>query len=281
MSRWRTVRDKLFVFFVLLLSIIALAPLIHMIIVIFVRGIEVIAKAGLSFFLSIPPTPLSRDIGGIAPAFVGSFITTLIAIPITMVLSLSAAILSIEFPQKTISRSVDILCRSFASIPTIIISMVVYSVVVVPMGRFSALAGAIALALISIPYAYTAFSSALRSVPQTYREASYSIGMNRWQAILKVFIPIAKKAIVVGILITFARAMGETATLLFTIGRYRAGVSLNVLAPTDAIPLLIFDFITSPFRIYHEVAWGASFVLFVVYLVIFIAVKIVVKEVKL
>lgn len=281
MSRWRDVRDKLFILLVILMSAIALLPLLHMIITIAVNGIQTIARAGIRFFTDIPPPPISRDIGGIAPSLVGSFITTLTSLPITIALALSAAILSTEFPSNPLSRLTDILSRSFASIPTIVVSMFVYALVVVPMNRFSALAGAVALSLISLPYAYTSFSSALRSVPQTYREASYSIGMNRWQTVIKVFIPIARKAIVVSILITFARAMGETATLLFTVGRYRVGVNIDIRAPTDTIPLLIFDFITTPFKVYHEIAWGAALVLLFIYIAIFITVKTIVKEVKL
>lgn len=281
MFKWRDVRDKLFIVVIIILSGLALSPLIHMIFTIFVNGVQVLMRAGIRFFTDMPPTPLSKELGGIAPSIVGSILVTLTSLPITIVLALSAAILSTEFPENPVSRIVDVLSRSFASIPTIVVSMIVYAIVVIPMRRFSAIAGAVALSLISLPYAYTSFSSALRSVPHTYREAAYSIGMNRFQAIARVFIPIARRAIAVGILMTFARAMGETAALIFTVGRYRTGVSLDITASTDVIPLLIFDFITTPFKVFHDVAWGATFVLFIVYLFIFVAVKLAVKEVKL
>lgn len=281
MYKFRYIKEKLFIVSIAVATLIALTPLLHMIAVILVNGLQVVAKAGLRFFTDIPPPPLSKDIGGIAPALIGSLITTLLSLPISILLALSAAILSTEFPLNPVSKIVDTLSRSFASIPTIVVSMVIYTVVVVPMGMFSALAGAIALSLISLPYAYTSFSAALRAIPQTYREASYSIGMNRWKTILKVFIPIARKAVTVGVLITFARAMGETAALLFTVGRYRAGISYSITSPTDAIPLLIFDYILTPFKVYHEVAWGATFILLIIYMVIFVTIKITVKEVKL
>lgn len=262
-------------------SILAILPLVHMIAVIVHNGLKTVLRAGVAFLTDAPPTPLSKDLGGVGPALVGSFLMTLTSLPVTTVLALFTAVLENEFPRNPLSKIADALSRSLASVPTIIVSMVVYSVVVVPMRGFSAVAGAIALTLISFPYAYTAFTSALRSVPRTYREAAYAIGSSRWKTVLLVFIPIARKAITAGILITFARAMGETAALLFTAGRLRSNVSLDLLSPTDALPLLIFDFITSPFKTYHEIAWGASFVLFVLYLLIFITVKTAVKEVKL
>ncbi|MCS7111502.1 MAG: ABC transporter permease subunit [Ignisphaera sp.] len=281
MSRWRYLKDRIFVGAVLLTSILTLAPLFHMIATIVVNGAQVLAIYGLRFFTETPPPPISGAGGGIAPALVGSILVTLLSLPLSVSLALLAAILSTEFPRNPISRLADTFSRSFASIPTIIVSMVVYTVVVVPMGSFSALAGAVALSLISLPYAYTAFSTALRSIPHTYREAAYAVGMNRLQTVARVFIPIVKRAVVVGILITFARAMGETAALLFTAGRYRAGVSLDIRAATDAVPLMIFDFITTPFKVYHEIAWGATLVLLLIYLAIFIAVKTAVREVRL
>lgn len=281
MYEWRYIKDRLFTGLIVAMSILAILPLAHMIAVIVHNGLKTVLKAGVKFLIDVPPTPLSKDLGGVGPALVGSFLITLTSLPVTTTLALFTAVLENEFPRNPLSKVVDALSRSLASVPTIIVSMVVYSIVVVPMRSFSAMAGAVALTLISFPYAYTAFASALRSVPRTYREAAYAIGSSRWKTVLLVFIPIAKKAITAGILITFARAMGETAALFFTAGRLRSNISLNLLSPADALPLLIFDFITSPFKSYHEIAWGASFVLFVLYLLIFVAVKTAVKEVKL
>lgn len=281
MFRLRYLKDKFFIISVGSLSILIIAPFIHIILVIFYRGLSVLISRGPLFLLEPPPSPLSRELGGIGPAFIGSLYITLISLPITVALSLFTAILENEFPRNPFSRAVDLLSRSLASVPTILVSMVVYTTLVVPMKRFSALAGAVALVIVSIPFAYTSFSTAIRSVPRTYREAAYSIGMNRWKTVFLVFIPIAKRGLVASVLIAFARACGETAALFFTIGRNRSRIDLNIMSPSDSIPLLIFDFITSPFKIFHEVAWGATLVLFIMYLAVFIAVKSFVKEVKL
>lgn len=281
MYKWRDLKDKLFVASIILAAFTALTPLFHLIVVVVSNGLRVLASAGASFFTDIPPTPLSATLGGIAPALVGSFTIVAISLPITVLIGLLSAVLAEEFPGNVLSRAVDMLSRSMACLPTIMVSMVVYVTVVVPMRQFSALAGSIALSLISLPYAYTSFSSALRSVPSTYREAAYAIGMNRWRTVFSVLVRIARRGVVAGILLSLARAMGETAALLFTVGRYRAGVRLDLFSPTDALPLLIFDFITSPFRVYQELAWGASLVLLVVYILTFIVAKFVVREVKL
>lgn len=281
MYRWRQFKDKLFMSFIVLLSIIAILPLFSLISTVTLNGVKVLYKAGLNFLTDLPPTPLSNDVGGIAPALVGSAILVFLTLPITTLIALLAAIMTTEFPNHPVSRATDTICRAFASIPTIIVSMVVYTLIVIPMGTFSTLAGSIALTIVSLPYAYTYFSVALTTVPQTYREAAYSLAMSRWQVLKHVLIPIAVKGIATGALMTFARAMGETAALLFTTGRFRSGVNVGLNTPTDAIPLLIFDFIQTPFTIYHEVVWGASFILLVTYLTIFLAVKVFVRGVTL
>ncbi|MEM3926847.1 MAG: ABC transporter permease subunit [Desulfurococcaceae archaeon] len=281
MYRWRRIKDKLFFMLIIALSLIAIMPLIHIIIVTLSNGIPVILRAGIGFFTKTPPTPLSKDIGGIAPSLVGSTIMTLIATPLTILLALFSAIMSTEFPRNPLSMAVDVIAKSLASIPTIVVSMVVYLVVVIPMKRFSMIAGAIALTIIALPYAYTYISTYLRSIPATYREAAYAIAMSRWRTVFNVFIPIIRRGLAIGVLMTVARIMGETAALLFVTGRYRIGVSLSPLDPADAIPLLIFDYMLTPYKVFQDISWAAAALLLVSYLVIFISTKFLVKEVKL
>jgi len=278
---WRKLIDKLFTYMVIAVSIVAISPVIHLIITVLLNGTMVIVKTGINFFISLPPTPFSKDFGGIAPAIVGSLLMTFISLPITIVLGLFAAILTTEFPKNTISIVIDTIAKSLASIPTIAVSMIVYTIIVVPMRSFSALAGSIALTIVSLPYAYTYFSTTLRSVPFIYREAAFSIAMSRWSTVLKILIPVVRRGIVTAILMTLVRILGETAALLFTAGRFRNGVTISPLAPADAIPLLIFDFVLSPYEIWRQVAWGASALLLLSYMVIFFTVKFLVKEVKL
>jgi len=289
---WRRMREMLFKITVFGVAILALTPLFHLIIVVFINGLPTILEAGLEFFVDLPPTPLSRGLGGIAPSLVGTFLMTMISLPITIVLGLFTAILVTEFPKSRFSILVDTIAKSLSSVPTIAVSMAMFSLVVVLVNTIpelraflnpagSALTGSLALVIIALPFSYTYFSTFLRSVPATYKEAAYSIGMSRWAVIVRVVIPVVKKSILVAVLMTMARIMGETAALLFTAGRYRNGVPTSITGPVDAVPLLIFDYILSPFEVWRKVAWGATLILLLFYMLIFFVVKVVVKEVKL
>ncbi|MEM2025070.1 MAG: ABC transporter permease subunit [Desulfurococcaceae archaeon] len=277
----RKAKDKLFFVLVLLMSVIAVIPILHTIVVTLTNGLPTILRAGLGFFVNTPPSPLSKEVGGIAPALVGSITMTMISLPISIALAFSAAVLSTEFPRNPLSMIVDVVAKSLASIPTIVVSMAVYLTVVVPMGKFSALAGATALTVISLPYSYTYISTYLRSIPAIYREAAYSIAMSRWRTIISVFVPIIRRGLSVAILMTMARILGETAAILFVTGRYRLEVSLSLFGPTDAIPLLIFDYVLTPYRVFQELSWAAAALLLLSYLIIFVSTKFLVKEVKL
>lgn len=281
MYSWKKVKDRMFFVLILTISILAITPIIHMMVAVLANGFPMILKVGWGFFVKTPPTPLSQDIGGIAPSLIGTAILTLVSLPITIVLALFSAILVNEFPRNPLSIAIDVVAKSLASIPTIAVSMVIYILVVVPMGRFSALAGAIALTIVALPYAYTYISTVLGSIPLTYREAAYSIAMSRWKTIVKVLLPIAKRGFAIGILMTMARILGETAALLFVVGRYRTATSISIIEPVDAIPLLIFDYILTPYPIMQQIAWASAAFLLLIYITIFIAIKIIVKEVRL
>ncbi|MEM1618983.1 MAG: ABC transporter permease subunit [Desulfurococcaceae archaeon] len=277
----RKIKDMLFFVFVLSVSIIALTLMLHIIFVTLSNGIPVILRAGLGFFTSIPPTPLSKNIGGIAPALAGSFIMTLASLPVSVSLAFFSAVLTTEFPRNPLSIVIDVVAKSLASIPTIVVSMVIYLIVVVPMGKFSALAGVLALTIISLPYSYTYISTYLRSIPATYREAAYSIAMSRWRMIISVFVPIIRRGLLITVSMTSARILGETAAILFVTGRYRLGVSVSLLDPTDAVPLLIFDYMLTPYKNFQEISWAAASLLLLSYLIIFTTTKFLVKGVKL
>lgn len=281
MHKTRAIKDRLFTLYILTTSTLALIPVLHLIFVIVIRGFDSFVEGGIKFLTDVPPTPLSTELGGIGPSLLGTLILTVTSLPITMLIALFAAILTNEFPSNPISKTVDIISRSFTSIPTIVVSMTVYLLVVVPTRTYSAIASSIALTIIALPYAYAITSAALRQVPLMYKEAAYSLGMTRWTTIYKVVVPITRRMLSGCVLITMARIMGETAALMFTAGRFRTEISLQLDRPVDAIPLLIFDYALTPYPILHRVAWGAALLLIIAYLIIFLTVKTVVKEVKL
>ena len=277
----RRIMDRLFKYFVTAISFIVFVSLFHIIISILIHGGSVILKTGIKFLYELPPSPLSTSIGGIGPSLLGTItlmiLTTIIGLP----LAFFTAVLAVEYPKSVVAKMVSVLTRSFIEVPTILIGMLVYTMIVLPMGSFSAIAGAVALALVSLPYMYTHIENALASIPWTYREAAYGLGLTKLKALFYVFIGIARRGIVSGILIGLAKASGETAPLLFTIGSSRHSYFQGLDKPIDAIPLLIYEFAQTPYKIYHEVAWGAALVLLTIYLVIFTSLRLLIKRVEL
>lgn len=277
----RKIIDHIFKYTVIIVSVIVLAPLFHIIVSVLMSGGLTIIRAGPSFFYETLPSPLSKTLGGIGPSLLGTFILTGLTIAIGFPLAFFTAVLAVEYPNTLISRVIGVLVRSLVEIPTILTGVLVYTILVIPMGRFSAIAGAIALALVALPYMYTHIESALSSIPRTYREAAYSLGITKFRALIHVFTGIARRGITAGLLIGLAKASGETAPLLFTIGGSRYSYFNGLDQPIDAIPLLIYEYAQTPYKIYHEVAWGAALVLLSIYLTVFVVVRTLVKEVEL
>lgn len=261
-------------------SLIALIPIVHLIGVAAYKGGRVIAEAGLKFFTETPPPP-GEQLYGIATALAGTLELALFSAAIGFPIAFSAAVLAVEFPGSIAGRLVRVLSRSLLEVPTIVMGMTMFIVVVVPMGAPSIIAGAIALSLVMLPYVTTYVETALRNVPHAYKEAGYSLGMTKFQVSKLVLIPIARRGIATGLLLGLAKAMGETAPLLFTMGRARVELNLNPLAPGDAIPLLIYDYAMAPYPNMREVAWGAALVLIIVLLALQVASRLLVKEVRL
>lgn len=277
----RVIMDRLFKYLIVIVSLIALTPLFHIIVSIVIQGGSVVLKAGVKFLYGIPPSPLSTSVGGIGPSLLGTLLLMAMTTAIGLPLSFFTAVLAVEYPNTIIAKVVSVLTRSFTEIPTILIGVLVYTIMVLPMGKFSAIAGALALALVSLPYMYTHIENALASIPWTYREAAYGLGLTRFKALHHVFVGIARRGIIAGILIGLAKASGETAPLLFTIGGNRHSYFQGLDRPIDAIPLLIYEFAQTPYKVYHEVAWGAALVLLLIYLIVFVSLRLLVKEVKL
>ncbi len=276
----RLVIDKLFKTIVILASITALSPLAAILATVAARGIHAILEAGPGFFTRLPPTPGSPSIGGIAPALVGSLILTCISSLIGIPLAFFTAAFTVEYPSSRLSRIVSGLCRALSAAPTILVGILVYTLVVVPMGTFSLIAGALALAIVMLPYSYAYIEQALASVPKTYREAAYSIGLSRMKTLIHVLAGVARRGVLAGVLIGVARACGETAPLLFTIGGLTNTVYAGITGPSSAIPLLVYNYAMSPYKNYHELAWGASLVLIVIYLAIFVVARALVGRVR-
>ncbi len=275
MSRFRKTKERLFVAVIWFLAFLTIAPLVHIIGSLAVKGLGTFSLQGLPFLFR----PLSE--GGIGPAIVGTMIITGLAGLFGLPIALLAGVYAFEKPGTVLGKLVKGLLQIMMEFPTILVGIFVMGVLVVPMGKYSGLAASFALSIIVIPYVAIYTHEALRSVPFTYKEAAYALGFSETTVIFKVLFPIAKRGVLTGVLIGLAKAAGETAPLLFTAGGLYETFPKSIVSPVGAIPLLIYNLIQSPDKFDHLTAWGASFVLLGIFLLVFIPIRLSMKEVKL
>jgi phosphate transport system permease protein len=217
-------------------------------------------------FLTALPKPPGETGGGIANALVGSLIVVMLAATIAVPISLGAAIFINEFPSPRLGSSVRFLAEVLTGVPSIVVGLFAYALVVQPMGKFSGYAGAVAYAVIMIPIVLISTQEALRRVPPHLREASLALGVPRWRTILWVVLPVASRALLTGILLAISRALGEAAPMLFT-AFGNPFWNLDPAKPMATVPHLIYTYATGPYEDWHNKAWGASFVLLIVVLI--------------
>lgn len=213
------------------------------------------------FFIHIPKPP-GEPGGGIANGLVGSLLVisgaSLVGVPIGI---LGAVYLN-EYGSGWMAQLIRFSADVLSGIPSIITGLIVYGLVVVPMKGFSAIAGALALALIMIPIVLRTTEEQLKLVPVTIREASLALGVPIWRTTIKVTLVSAKNGIITGILLAVARIAGETAPLLFTaLGNLFWSKRLD--EPIATLPLQIFNFAIAPYEDWHRLAWGGALVLVV------------------
>jgi phosphate transport system permease protein len=212
-----------------------------------------------SFFTNLP-TPVGEAGGGMANALLGSakllFVAALIGVPVGFIGGVYLAELGSGRLAFWVRYAADVL----NGVPSIVIGVTVYGLVVVPMGHFSTLAGGLALGIIMIPVTLRTTEEFLRLVPESLREASLALGAPRWVTIVRVVIPAGMRGVVAGILLSLARVAGETAPLLFTAFSNRFW-SDGWLQPTASLPVVIFTYAVSPYEDWHRQAWAAALLL--------------------
>jgi phosphate transport system permease protein len=217
------------------------------------------ASLSWSFFTKLP-APVGETGGGMANAIVGSAKILLLASCIGLPIGFLGGVYVSEYATRLTASSIRYVTDLLNGVPSIVIGIVVYALVVKPMRHFSLLAGGIALGIIMIPIALRSTEEFLHGVPASLREAGLALGRPMWRVILAVVIPAAFRGIASGLLLDVARVAGETAPLLFT--------SLNNQfwssgwdQPTAALPVMIFTYAIAPYPEWHQQAWAAGFVL--------------------
>jgi phosphate transport system permease protein len=230
----------------------------------------------LSFFTNLP-VGQGETGGGIANAILGSAeivgLASLLGIPVGFM----AGIYLAEFSGKTLGFLIRYTADLLNGVPSIVIGIFAWTVVVVPMHHFSALAGGFALSLMLIPITARNTEQFLLEVPRTMREGALALGASKWRAIATVIVPAARKGIMTGIILGVARISGETAPLLFTaLGNQFWNTSLN--EPTSSLPVVIFTYATAPYEDWHRQAWAAGLVLLGLVLVANISARLIVSR---
>ncbi|MBV8083558.1 MAG: phosphate ABC transporter permease PstA [Chloroflexi bacterium] len=254
---------------VMLATLIALAPLVLLIGYILVNG-----STGFSLnLITRLPAPTGVLGGGMANAFVGTGILIVLASAIGLPIGILAGIFLSEFGRNRFADTLRFLTDVLTGVPSIIIGIVAYTLVVVPMHGFSALAGGIALSIIMIPIVTRTTEEALRRVPLALREASWGLGVHEWKTVLLVVLPAGLGGIVTGGMLAVARISGETAPLLFTaFGSNFWQQGLN--KPIAALPLKIYQYSIAPYKDWHDQAWAAALILMLVVLVLNVGVRV-------
>ena len=213
----------------------------------------------LDFFTKLP-TPVGEAGGGMANAIVGSAKLLALAMVVGVPLGFLGGVYLAEFGGSTFSFVIRYVTDLLNGVPSIVIGIFAYTLIVLPQKHFSTLAGGLALGVMMIPIAVRSSEEFLRAIPNSLREGAVALGASKAKAILTVVIPAAKNGIMTGIMLNLARVAGETAPLLFTSFGNRFW-SPGWEQPTSALPVMIFTYAISPYEDWHRQAWSAGFVL--------------------
>lgn len=254
-------------------AVAAVLPLLYIFFYTTMQGASALTP---EFFTELPK-PVGETGGGMANAIVGTLILVGIGSLIGIPVGLLAGIYVTEYSKSLIANIVKFVTDVLSGIPSIIIGIFAYGVVVLPMQKFSALAGGFALGILMIPTVTRTTEEMLKLVPHTLREAALALGIPRWKTTLRIVLRTASGGIITGVLLAIARAAGETAPLLFTsFGNSFWAESLD--SPMASIPVQIFNYAISPYEEWHKMAWAGAFVLITLVFIVSLIVRIATRQ---
>jgi phosphate transport system permease protein len=213
----------------------------------------------LDFFTKLP-TPVGETGGGMANALIGSAKLMVLAALLGIPVGFMGGIYLAEYGRGSVPFLVRFAADVLNGVPSIVIGIAVYALLVLPFGHFSTLAGGVALGIMMIPVALRSTEEFLRLVPGPLREAAVALGAPRWVVIVRVVIPAGMRGIMTGLLLALARIAGETAPLLFTAFNNRFW-SEGWTQPTASLPVMLFTYAIAPYEDWHAQAWAAGLVL--------------------
>jgi len=213
-------------------------------------------------FLTQTPKPVGEVGGGMANALIGSVIILVIASILGLPVGIGAGIYLAEYGQNRLGQAIRFTADVLNGVPSIVIGLVAYGLVVYQQGHFSALSGGVALAIMMVPILARTTEEMLRLVPTAVREAAFGLGIPQWRTTVSITLATARAGIITGIMLAFARVAGETAPLLFTaLGNQFWNLSPN--QPMAALPLQIYVYANSPYEDWHRQAWAGALLLII------------------
>ena len=238
---------------------LALLPLLAVLFYVTVQGIS---RLNTSAFTELPPPPLVPG-GGFGNAILGTMIMVGIGSLISIPFGIMAAIYLTEFSSGKIAQWTRFATNVLSGVPSIIVGVFAYGVIVLTTRTYSAWAGGFALAILMLPIIVRTTDEALQLVPNELRQAAVGLGATDFQSVSKVILPAALPAIITGITLAIARAAGETAPLLFTalFTQFWTRWNNRLMEPTASLAVLVYNFATVPFKNQQQLAWAASFIL--------------------
>jgi phosphate transport system permease protein len=242
-----------------------------------------ILKAGITkinwhFLVSIPK-PVGESGGGIVNALVGSILIILCASVIAIPIGVMAGIYLSENGKSRLAYWSRLCVDILQGVPSIVIGIIAYFWLVKPLGGFSALSGSVALAIMMLPIVIRSTEETLKLLPSSLQEAAFALGMPFHRVMFKVVVPVGISGILSGVMLAIARITGETAPLLFT-AFGNPYLSFNITKPMQSLPHLIFDYATSPYDDWKNLAWGASVILLLWVLLLNIFTKLITRKWK-
>jgi phosphate transport system permease protein len=268
---WRKATSNVMLGLTGLFALLVVAPLIWILVYVIQQGLPALS---LQFFTQLP-TPVGVPGGGIVNALVGSLMTVglglLIAAPVGILVGIFAAV----FPNTSLGTAVRFGTDVISGVPSIVMGIFAYTLIVVPQRHFSAFSGGLVLSFIMVPIIVRTTEEMIRLVPGALREGSLALGATEWKTSFDVVLPAALNGLVTGIMLSVARAAGEAAPMLFT-AFGNPFMNFDYSQPVATLPHMIFIYAISPYKDWHDKAWATALVLITIVLLLNILARILV-----
>ncbi len=277
----RYLRDRFMLVLLAASTILVLVPLFIIISYVVVQGIGAL---NWDFFTQELGSPARAQMGqatGLVHTIIGTLVVDSLALLLAVPFGIGAGIMLSEYPDHPLNPLLRLLNDTLNGMPAILKGLLAFALIVKPMGTFSGISGAVALAFVMLPIIARATESALMIIPWSIREAGLALGLPRWRVVLSTIIPAARVGLVTGMLLAFARAVGEAAPLLFTSfgNNYLSSHWTGwLLGPVDTLPQRLYSLAISPYKQWHEMGWAAGIVLLGLVIFSFVVARVATRQ---